>query len=42
MTDKLIQKYYLAALNCLSEVSVSNERKKELLNYTNNLMNREK
>lgn len=42
MTDKLIQKYYLAALSCLSEVSVSNERKEELLNYTNNLMNREK
>ena len=42
MTDKLIQKYYLAALNCLSDVSVSDERKDELLLYTNDLMNREK
>ena len=42
ITDKLIQKYYLAGLKCLSEVNVSDERKKELLIYTNNLMNREK
>lgn len=42
MTDKLIQKYYLAALDCLSEVDVSEDRKKELLIYTNNLMSREK
>ena len=42
MTDKLIQKYYLVALNCLSEVKVSDERKKQLLYYTNDLMNREK
>ena len=42
MTDKIIQRYYLAALNCLSEVSVSDERKKQLLKYTNDLMNREK
>ncbi len=41
-TDKLIQKYYLAALNCLSEVNVSDEKKEQLLIYTNNLMNREK
>ena len=42
MTDKIIQKYYLAALDCLSKVNVSEDRKKELLIYTNNLMNREK
>lgn len=42
LTDKLIQKYYLAALNCLSEVNVSEEKKQQLLIYTNNLMNREK
>ena len=41
-TDKLIQKYYIAALSCLSEVNVSDPRKKELLIYTNDLMNREK
>lgn len=42
ITDKLIQKYYIAALNCLSEVNVSDERKQQLLIYANNLMNREK
>ena len=42
MTDKLIRKYYIAALDCLSGVSVSDDRKKELLIYTNNLMSREK
>lgn len=42
LTNKLIQKYYLAALNCLSEVSVSDERKQQLLIYIDNLMKREK
>ncbi len=42
MTDKLIQKYYLAALNCLSEVNVSDDRKNSLLVYTNDLMNRDR
>ena len=42
LVDKLIQKYYLAALNCLSEVNVSDEKKEQLLVYTNNLMNRER
>ncbi|HUI33087.1 MAG TPA: polyprenyl synthetase family protein [Dysgonamonadaceae bacterium] len=42
ITNKLIQKYYLAGLKCLSEVDVSEDRKRELLIYTNNLMNREK
>lgn len=41
-TNKLIQKYYLAALNYLSEVDVSEERKQQLLIYTQKLMNREK
>ena len=42
IADKLIQKYYIAGLNCLSEVNVSEERKRELLIYANDLMNREK
>ena len=42
IADKLIQKYYLAGLNCLSEVNVSEERKSQLLIYANNLMNRER
>ena len=42
IVDKLIQKYYLAGLECLSEVNVSEERKRELLIYANDLMNREK
>ncbi len=42
ITYKLIQKYYLAGMNCLSEVNVSDDRKQELLIYTNSLMNREK
>ncbi|NLC50202.1 MAG: polyprenyl synthetase family protein, partial [Bacteroidales bacterium] len=29
LTNKLIQKYYLAALNCLSEVNVSDEKKEQ-------------
>lgn len=41
-TNKLIQKYYLAALNCLSGVNVSDKKKEQLLIYTNDLMNREK
>jgi len=42
LTYKLIKKYYLAGLNCLLEVNVTEDRKEELLTYTNNLMNREK
>ena len=42
LTDKLIKKYYLAALTCLSDINVSEDRKNELLSYTNILMNREK
>ena len=42
LVEKLIQKYYLAALQCLSEVNVLDERKQQLLIYTNELMKREK
>ena len=42
LTNKLIQKYYIAGLDCLSEVNVSDSRKKQLLIYTEELMNREK
>ena len=42
LTNKLIQKYYIAGLDCLSEVNVSDDRKKQLLIYTEELMNREK
>lgn len=42
LTNKLIQKYYLAAIDSLSEVNVSEERKEQLLIYTKKLMNREK
>ena len=42
LTNKLIQKYYLAALSCLSEVNVLDDRKQQLLIYTDKLMNREK
>ena len=40
-TNKLIQNYYLAGLESLSGLNVSDSRKQELLIYTNNLMNRE-
>ena len=42
LTNKLIQKYYITALDCLSEVNVSNERKEQLFIYTEELMNRKK
>lgn len=42
LTNKLIQKYYIAGLDCLSEVNVSDDRKEQLLIYTEELMNREK
>ena len=42
LTDKLIQKYYLAGLRCLSEVSVSDDKKQQLLIYTDELMTRTK
>lgn len=42
ISESLIEKYYLAALDCLSSVAVSDERKKELLTLAENLMYREK
>lgn len=41
-TNELIKKYYIAALNKISKVNILEERKKELLNYTHDLMHREK
>lgn len=42
ITGNLIEKYYLASLDCLSSVSVSEVRKKELIELSENLMYREK
>lgn len=42
ISENLIEKYYLAALDCLSSVNVANERKKELISLSENLMYREK
>lgn len=41
VAESLMKKYYLAALNSLSAVSVSEERKKELIYLADSLMNRE-
>lgn len=40
MTNDFIEKYYLASLECLSAVNVPDKRKKELINYTDYLMER--
>ena len=42
ISENLIEKYYLAALDCLSSINVSDERKKELIYLSENLMYREK
>ena len=42
ISENLIEKYYLASLDCLSAVNVSGERKKELITLSENLMYREK
>lgn len=42
ISENLIEKYYLASLDCLSAVHMSNERKKELIALSENLMYREK
>ncbi|MCE5205306.1 MAG: polyprenyl synthetase family protein [Porphyromonadaceae bacterium] len=42
ITENLIEKYYLASLDCLSSVSVSEDRKKDLIELSENLMYREK
>ena len=41
-TDNFIEQYYLSALDCLSEVSAPEFRKKELYSLLENLMYREK
>ncbi len=40
--ENLIEKYYLEAMDCLSAINVADDRKKELIRYTDNLMYREK
>lgn len=42
ISENLIEKYYLAALDSLSAVNVADNRKKELLSLSENLMYREK
>ena len=42
ISENLIEKYYLAALDSLSLVHVADERKKELISWSENLMYREK
>ena len=42
ISENLIEKYYLAALDSLSLVHVADERKKELISLSENLMYREK
>jgi geranylgeranyl diphosphate synthase type II len=42
ISENLIEKYYLASLDCLSAVNVPDDRKKELIVLSENLMYREK
>lgn len=42
ITGNLIEKYYLASLDCLSSVNLPEDRKKELIELSENLMYREK
>lgn len=42
ITENFIEKYYIAALECFSNLNISDTRKKELLLFTENLMNRER
>lgn len=42
ITEDLIEKYYLASLDCLQSVNVADNRKKELIDLSENLMHREK
>lgn len=42
LAENLIEKYYLASLDCLSMINVSDERKKALIDLSENLMYREK
>ena len=42
ISENLIEKYYLASLDCLSSINVSDDRKKDLIDLSENLMHREK
>jgi len=42
ITGNLIEKYYLASLDCLSAIHVPDDRKKDLIELSENLMHREK
>lgn len=42
IVEKLIEKYYLASLDCLSSINVSDKDKNDLLNLSKQLMYREK
>jgi geranylgeranyl diphosphate synthase type II len=42
ITGNLIEKYYLASLDCLSAINVPDDRKKDLIDLSENLMYREK
>ena len=42
ISENLIEKYYLASLDCLSSINVSDDRKRDLVELSENLMYREK
>jgi len=42
ISENLIEKYYLASLDCLSSINVSDDRKKDLIDLSEHLMHREK
>jgi Geranylgeranyl pyrophosphate synthase len=42
ISENLIEKYYLASLDCLSSINVPDDRKKDLIVLSENLMYREK
>jgi geranylgeranyl diphosphate synthase type II len=42
ISEQLIEKYYLASLDCLSAINVPDERKKELITLSESLIHREK
>ena len=42
LSENLIEKYYLSALDCFSKLSIADQRKEELLLLTEDLMQRKK
>lgn len=42
ISEKIIENYYLASLDCLRSISVSDERKRDLTEFAKSLMHREK